>query len=265
MHARGDIPNDMRTNGELFLQRRVLDLNLRKPNVQRRLVLLDVGANLGDWTAYALAHIDRHWGSDCPVSIIAFEPDPAAAEHLRHRFQARREVRIEQIALSSRSGTAAFFRTGSARGTNSLYPASNEPLDILSIRTEAVSSYCANRGIDRIDLMKVDAEGHDCEVILGAKELLQTERITLLQFEYNHRWIFARRFLKDVFEIIGSLPYSLGKLQSDHVLIFDAWHFELERFFEGNYVLIHERAAGWLPARKLVWDKSNTAKIRSLV
>jgi len=47
-YARGDGPNDPRTNGEYWLLEHVVKAS---PGPQ---VLLDVGANKGDWTAQAL-------------------------------------------------------------------------------------------------------------------------------------------------------------------------------------------------------------------
>ena len=95
------------------------------------------------------------------------------------------------------------------------------------------------------------------EVIRGALPLLKEERISVLQFEYNHRWIFSRNFLRDVFLAIESMPYTVAKLQADHVLLFEKWHPELDKFFEGNYALIHHDARHWFPAKVATFDRFN--------
>jgi hypothetical protein len=96
------------------------------------------------------------------------------------------------------------------------------------------------------------------EVIAGALPLLVEERISVLQFEYNHRWIQARHFLRDAFQAVEGLPYRVAKLQGDRLLVFESWHHELEKFFEGNYALVHERAMPWFPVDRLHWDRFNT-------
>ncbi len=258
MDARGDFPNDMACNGELFLQRCIVDTCLDGQNSEGTLVAFDVGANRGDWTASLLAYLDLTKPAAAGVSIVAFEPDPTGWEHCRTRFERNTRVKVEQIAISSRAGKANFFRGGPAVGTNSLHYLGDPHADVIEVKTETLADYCSREGIRRVELAKVDTEGHDCEVILGAKKLLITGSISILQFEYNYRWVFARRFLRDVFDAISGLPYRLGKLQPNHVVLFEKWHFELERFFEGNYVLIHEGAIHRVPLRRAVWDKSNT-------
>ena len=48
--------------------------------------------------------------------------------------------------------------------------------------------------IDRISLLKVDAEGHDLAVLIGASEHLRAKSIEMVQFEHNWRWIESRCF-----------------------------------------------------------------------
>ena len=100
------------------------------------------------------------------------------------------------------------------------------------------------------------------EVIRGALPLLQTGRISVLQFEYNHRWAFSRNFLRDVFVAVENLPYKVTKLQTNTLLMFEEWHPELEKFFEGNYALIHKDALGWFPIKKAGFDKNNVLSVK---
>ncbi len=95
------------------------------------------------------------------------------------------------------------------------------------------------------------------EVIRGALSLLKEERISVLQFEYNHRWAFSGNFLRDVFVTIEFLPYKLVKLQGDSLLVFEKWHPELDKFFEGNYGLVHHDSLNWFPTKSAEFDKFN--------
>lgn len=265
MDARGEIPNiDMTDNGESFLQRCITDKwSADQAGGQARennFVVFDVGANRGDWTAHLLKLLNRRSSLRVPVSIVAFEPEPTAARHLRARFEGT-GVKVEQLCLSSRSGTVPFYLVGPSEGRNSLYPGDKDLAQWIEVQIDTVDAYCAGHGIGQVDLMKVDTEGHDYEVMLGAKALLESGRVSVLQFEYNYRWVFPRRFLKDVFDFVTESAYVIGKLQRDHVVIFHEWHFELERFFEGNYVLIHEAMQPAIPSRIASWDASNTMKL----
>src|SRR5205814_1103726 len=96
--------------------------------------------------------------------------------------------------------------------------------------------------------LKIDTEGNDLEVLHGAKGLLQAGGIEMLQFEYNHRWITARRFLLDVFELLTPLGYRLGKVTGSGIEFYAKWDFELESFREGNYLAVKDRYVGDFPA-----------------
>ncbi len=127
-----------------------------------------------------------------------------------------------------------------------------------------VADYCRTHGIEKIHLLKCDAEGHDLEIIRGALPMLATGRIAVLQFEYNHRWVFSGNHLRDVFLAFEGLPYRFTKLQPDHLLVFNRWHPELEKYIEGNYALVHADALAWFPIRQASWDRSNTLVIEPL-
>ena len=85
-------------------------------------------------------------------------------------------------------------------------------------------------------LLKIDTEGHDLSVVEGAGELLRTGSLDVIQFEYNHRWVFSRRYLRDAFELFEPLGYCIGKVTPHAIEFYKGWHPELESFREGNYL-----------------------------
>ncbi len=131
----------------------------------------------------------------------------------------------------------------------------------MSINLTTATDFCEENGIDHVHLLKCDTEGHDMDVIRGSLPLLIDERVSVLQFEYNHCWVYSRNFLRDVFVAIQPLPYKVAKLQTDHLLVFDNWHPELDKFFEGNYALVHSDAVAWFPHYYAGFDKRNTLSI----
>ena len=259
LHARGDIDHDMTVNGEMLIQRAVLAAWKKASPKDARLVIFDVGANVGDWSSALCRQLKAHAINGC-VDLFAFEPVPATADTFRRNLTGNQpSLHIVELALSSSSGTAEIYVSTSNAGTNSMYDdsMSTEKKKITICLTSA-TEFCVARAIKHVHLLKCDTEGHDMEVIRGALPLLREERISVLQFEYNHRWVFSRNFLRDVFLVAESLPYKVAKLQSDHLLVFKKWHPELDRFFHGNYVLIHHDALPWFTAKAAYFDKFNT-------
>jgi len=138
------------------------------------------------------------------------------------------------------------FVVGGRAGTSSLHPDSmNRQTDEIEITATTIDDFCLIHKIDQIHLLKVDTEGHDMEVLLGAEKVLRDGAVLICQFEYNHRWIFSRHYLKDVFDFTEGMPYILGKVTPYGIEVYESWYPELDRFFEGNYVLINKTCIGW--------------------
>jgi FkbM family methyltransferase len=230
----------MATNGEQRLQ----GLMAAGLDSDGPLIAFDVGARIGDWSKSLLetAAVLRQG-----VSIHAFEPVPDTRHELVTSLSAAigsGQLRLNAVALSDCAGTFPMYVPHHLAGTSTLHPDSSAPYQqVLTIETCTVDDYCRSNEVTHIDLLKVDTEGNDFRVIKGASGLLQAGTIGVLQFEYNHRWIFARSYLKDVFELAQDLPYRVAKVCSRSIETYREWHPEMERFFETNYALVHE---SWL-------------------
>ena len=256
--ARGDVAKDMLSNGEMLVQRCVFDSWLKEDTPKDRLVVFDVGANVGEWSAAFLRRLSDSSISKS-VDLYAFEPVPSTAETLRRNLGDQNPcLHFEQVALSSENGEGNIY-VGHGSGLNSMHP---NPLrgdeEQVSIIRATTTDFCKIHKINKVRLLKCDTEGHDMEVIRGSLPMLTNGDISVLQFEYNHRWVLSRYFLRDAFVAILKLPYRFAKLQSDCLLIFNEWHPELETFFEANYALVHVDALGWFPTKLGFFDHYNT-------
>lgn len=168
---------------------------------------LDVGANIGLYS-YALSRI-------CPA-VIAFEPQPACLTTLRAMAR-ERNVTVRPEAVSDAPGTLTLRvplvrgipSTGlaSLRGTNAGGPADSatcQEFRVPLVRLDDLK-------LPPTGFMKIDVEGHEFEVLRGAKGLLERDRpVLLVEIEQRHlgfpmrdifAWLDARgyrgRFLQD--------------------------------------------------------------------
>lgn len=243
--ARNDVDNDPARNGERWLQATVLDLFRDEP----RVVVFDVGANVGGWTRMLLEQVPAARAD--ALDVYAFEPVASTMQSLREQLGGHPRfdrVHPVSVALSDADGTVEMYEVEPGGTTNSLHPDPFTPARRVAIQTRTADTFCDHGGIPKVHLLKVDAEGHDFNVLRGACGLFAQERVMVAQFEYNHRWVYARHYLKDVFDFARGLPYAVGKLTPGGVELYDGWHFEMERFFEANYVLIHHSLLGRIPA-----------------
>jgi FkbM family methyltransferase len=248
--GRLDGPNDLRVNGERLLMQWLV----RHADPANGLTVLDVGANVGLWTRALSEEVSTRLDLDPRrVRVFAFEPASSSCEVLgAHSARLPVDVRVQQVALSNFQGRRALHIVGEAIGVNSFHP----PHGMSVMRTEEVSVTTLDRfasatNIERMDAVKVDAEGEDMAILEGAQESLAARRIGLLQFEYNQRWIGARRFLKDAFDLILGYGYGLGKLTRAGWEEYTRWHPVLENYREANFLAIGAQWRGVLP--RLEW------------
>lgn len=259
MASRGEHLNRIESNGETDLVRALLQFGRQDKRAFRA---WDVGGNLGDYTQM-ITNEARRVARDYSVDV--FEPAPAAAAALRSRFAEDRSVRLHAIALSNRKGVMEFELQGATAGTNTLEPTGDPNATTIEVEIDTAEARATAAAIDELDLLKIDAEGHDLEVIRGARKLLDEKRVRAVQFEYNFRWLYGKHLLKEAFEIASQTEYAIGIVQPGEVMFFENWQAENERFFEANYVLVRKDVAQRIPHTMTRWDISNTPETVSRV
>ncbi len=203
------------------------------------------------------------------LQLTCFEPAPNQRSELQKRVGPvdREKVKLEinNIALSDYEGEAKFNITGPKTGTSHLRVdsgASGEATgDIITVQVTTADRFMEQNGIEKIDFMKIDTEGNDFRVIMGAERALQRQAIGLIQFEYSGEWVDHGHSIKSVMKFAAAYNYRVGRLTQNYIEQYDTLHLELDRFFLGNYVLLSPQVC--LPAdrvRKYTMDKYATAQ-----
>lgn len=195
LHLGLDINHE--TNGEAWIARQL---------GPRCHTFVDVGANRGDWTDVFLAV------SPDAVGIL-FEPGSRASAELSRRFGANPRVTIVAAAASDVEGTAEFFEEPDAGRHSSLVAGFSRGAEATSVRTTTLDAELAARGIDRVDYLKIDAEGHDLKVLRGAEQYLREQKVGFVQFEYNEAWRLAANRLQDALELLHGAGYEVFLLK----------------------------------------------------
>ena len=220
------------------LNNRESDLNGEDRLVRERLpgcrVAIDGGACVGDWAAGALA-------AEPALELHCFEPIGDSFRRLRDRDLPGNVVR-NHAGLSDAPGTATFHTFPGNRYANSLYrrAGANEKLGEQSVTEEAplvtLDGYCAERGIDRVDFLKLDVEGHELAVLRGSAGLLAGRRIGAVQFEYGTANAASRALLKDLFDLLTGHGYRLSKVYPKRLEPVPRYDLRLENFQYANYL-----------------------------
>jgi FkbM family methyltransferase len=162
--------------------------------MRRNSVFLDVGANVGFYTLPMARRAALDGGR-----VYAFEPHPSNFSRLEHnvaRNHLEHVVTLLEVALSSQAGEAELtmredFAQGSETGNASIYidHEAERAFPTVRITTVALDDlYGAT--VPRVDIIKLDIEGHEDVFLSGARRTISEERpiiMTEVNKEYYRR------------------------------------------------------------------------------
>ena len=180
-------------------ERQVLLKARRNLESGERFVLFDVGASKGDYIGIALETSELR-----PLVVHAFEPSGIAFESLMSRWGSRDDVVLNRVGLSNTSGTRLLHADAPGSTLASLSRRDLRHIGLTMTHSEEVpvqtlENYCSANGVQRIDLLKVDVEGHELEVFEGARELLTNGGVRMATFEFGGTDIDVRAYFRDFF------------------------------------------------------------------
>ena len=164
-------------NGELFVIETVARLQ-----GSARLVAFDVGANRGAW-ALQLINCSPH------AEVHCFEIAPQLVKDLAGALREFPNAKLNAVGLSDNAGTLELKFVPGATSTSTVH----EPLvasswgfahETVSVPVSTGDKYVGENGIDRIDILKIDTEGHELSVLRGFADPLRARQISLIQFEH---------------------------------------------------------------------------------
>ncbi len=122
-------------------------------------VFLDVGANVGGYALFVAGLLHTR------ARVLAFEPQPEVLANLRYNVAQNPSARIEvlPVALSDQDGEVEFFLAAHNKGEASLLKGKGEAV---KVQARTLLSVLKERGITRVDAMKIDIEGAE-DLALG--------------------------------------------------------------------------------------------------
>jgi FkbM family methyltransferase len=146
-----------------------LDILVKRGLSREAAVFVDVGANIGTQTVYAL-------GSGRFERGIAFEPEPRNADILRMNIEANGlsdRVVVRQTAVGEKAGRAQMALHPRNKGAHSIAIQPSLDSDLIDVPVERLDAALKALSLDlsRIGLIWIDAESSELAILRGLGDL----------------------------------------------------------------------------------------------
>ncbi len=182
-------------------------VKLLRSMVQPGSIILDVGANIGTFTL----PLSRAVGSN--GAVHAFEPHPRLRERLIMNVALNnlRNVSVCDFALGLTPGKATLYGSITAnQGMASLRPQPGVeepfPCDV-----DTIDHYVTKSFLNRVDLIKIDAQGADFSILAGAKSTLMSYRPSVYCEVAPSDLSLFKSSPEDIYELLTGLGYEIWR------------------------------------------------------
>ncbi len=196
-------------------------LGTSEPGVQEALksllssgmTVFDVGANVGFLSVIAARLVGMEG------RVICFEPLPSNVEWIEHnkRLNNFGQLTVKRMALGAMNGNADFIVSSEPTWGKlaSIGPSVANKVDKIAVPIQRLDDITADDSLPQPDLIKIDVEGAETDVLLGAVETLRRKR-PLLLIELHGTNVA-------VSEILMSFDYRAVVIGSDTTLEEASW------------------------------------------
>jgi len=180
------------------------------------MIVFDVGANIGEITLL----FSRFAGVD--GKVFSFEACSTVFKKLESicRQSGRNNIVLNNLAVSDKIGLVDFYMySDEYSGWNSLAerPLENYGIDIKPSRCDRVQSttvdqFCEDNNLNHIDLLKIDVEGAEYQVLLGAERMLREKAIRCCVFEFGATTFDMGNSPEQIENYLTKLGYSVRNI-----------------------------------------------------
>jgi FkbM family methyltransferase len=226
--------NSSNAESEILLLKHLLDKDS---------VFFDVGSNIGAYLYMA----DKFTNSN---NLYGFEPIPELYQKLEKTFD---KVNISQLALSNEELVKQFkiptiegvmFMPRATLNTEYLEDGEKDST-FFDVQTKPLDAFMTEVNLSRLDLIKIDVEGHETKVIEGAKKSIQQFRPALIiEIEQRHHTTNLNDIIKSIVEMgytccyFDIVDFSFKKLEVDACSIQLKEHHKKSRKYVNNFVFL---------------------------
>jgi FkbM family methyltransferase len=206
-------------------------------------VVIDVGANIGKYSNQI-----KILSPD--VEIYAFEPHPKTFVQLQSSAALHGYTALNSACGDIPGNLKLYDYAGSQDGSQhaSLYEDVIEKIHKSSstfsdVQVIMLDNFIKERKINRIHLLKIDTEGNEMKVLMGAKEAISKRIIDIIHFEFNEMNVVSRVFFKDFYDFLDE--YIFYRMLPDGLVPLERYNPLLSEIFAYQNIIAIRKDVTW--------------------
>jgi len=131
-------------------------------NLENRGAFLDIGSHIGYYSLYMLPRVQQ---------VYAFEPDPRARVILQENLYSHASTQVVPHAVGNRAGMLGFVLEDSSAVSHLASGSAPSMARTIQVQVVTVDDFVRDQGL-LVEAIKIDVEGFDFEVLIGARKTL---------------------------------------------------------------------------------------------
>ena len=197
---------------------------------KRDKIIFDIGCFRGNFTKNFIKNESK---LGIKSIFFLFDPNPTVKDYLKPILE-NEKIKYFNLALDNSNSQKKFYinnffePSGSSlntifrddkkwKNTRKIFMQIFQPLkkikdfSEINVQTQTLDSFCLDKKIETIDVLKIDTEGNELNVLKGAKRLLSENKINLIYTEISET---KKKFLekeKSIINFLNSYNFELKK------------------------------------------------------
>lgn len=161
--------------------------------INKAKTVLDVGANVGYFSMLCRELYPKS-------KIYAFEPIPKTFDCLKKNFEKDMNTEVFNLAVGNKEGVLKM----SFNEENSAVSTVDDKGDI-KVKSVTLDSFCKERNIDSIDILKIDTETFESYVLSGARSILKGVKYILMEVTIENNKNYT---ISSLFKLLSTSDYN---------------------------------------------------------
>lgn len=155
-------------------------------------IIIDIGANIGFYTLKAALRMPS-------CKIYSFEPNPDTYNRLLKNIELNKlgNVFPFQQAVNSIDGVVKFKKDAQSWTSHIAVDDEYNSEDLITVDAVMLDDFLVQHGVDLLDLLKIDAEGAEYDILLGARKSLKKIKTIVLEYHSNELLVSIKDYLED--------------------------------------------------------------------